>query len=307
MTATLETVSTLLGERARFEGWLRSLEAKRSTMPAHVVDRVRGDYGERLTGVLRELGTHVSALAAGAETLAARDATLGRDADARQDARAEAELRHAVGEYDDARWSALQAEHDGVLATLAEERRVLAGELATVRGLLAQAEDAQRVVDAGGPLSVAPVPLVAAPTPVPSDAPVDAAPLAQVTADAAADALAGTDDEPAPLPTHDLVTPPSVAAVSVAAVSELPPRATPPGAAPIEVASRTPAPAPAVAPRVATPFGSPAAPEAAVAAASPPSARPVDARKTLKCQECGTMNLPSEWYCEQCGAELAVF
>jgi hypothetical protein len=26
--------------------------------------------------------------------------------------------------------------------------------------------------------------------------------------------------------------------------------------------------------------------------------------KTLKCQECGTMNYPTEWYCERCGAEL---
>ena len=29
------------------------------------------------------------------------------------------------------------------------------------------------------------------------------------------------------------------------------------------------------------------------------------AAKTLKCGECGTMNLPTEWYCERCGAELA--
>ncbi|HKG92730.1 MAG TPA: hypothetical protein VKA84_12590 [Gemmatimonadaceae bacterium] len=27
--------------------------------------------------------------------------------------------------------------------------------------------------------------------------------------------------------------------------------------------------------------------------------------KTLKCQECGTMNYPTEWYCEKCGGELA--
>ncbi len=29
--------------------------------------------------------------------------------------------------------------------------------------------------------------------------------------------------------------------------------------------------------------------------------------KTLKCTECGTMNLPTEWYCEKCGAELSTF
>ena len=27
--------------------------------------------------------------------------------------------------------------------------------------------------------------------------------------------------------------------------------------------------------------------------------------KTLKCNECGGLNYPTEWYCERCGAELA--
>jgi hypothetical protein len=27
--------------------------------------------------------------------------------------------------------------------------------------------------------------------------------------------------------------------------------------------------------------------------------------KTLKCSECGTLNYPTEWYCEKCGGELA--
>ncbi|MFI5243145.1 MAG: hypothetical protein ACHQRL_09060, partial [Gemmatimonadales bacterium] len=27
--------------------------------------------------------------------------------------------------------------------------------------------------------------------------------------------------------------------------------------------------------------------------------------KTLKCNECGALNYPTEWYCERCGAELA--
>jgi len=31
------------------------------------------------------------------------------------------------------------------------------------------------------------------------------------------------------------------------------------------------------------------------------------ARKTLRCTECGTLNLPTEWYCEKCGAELSAF
>lgn len=36
-----------------------------------------------------------------------------------------------------------------------------------------------------------------------------------------------------------------------------------------------------------------------------PTPRTSQAIKTLKCQECGTLNYPTEWYCERCGGELA--
>ncbi|MBL8997746.1 MAG: hypothetical protein JNL44_10560 [Gemmatimonadetes bacterium] len=36
-----------------------------------------------------------------------------------------------------------------------------------------------------------------------------------------------------------------------------------------------------------------------------PTPRSSQAIKTLKCQECGTLNYPTEWYCERCGGELA--
>ncbi|MBC8089855.1 MAG: hypothetical protein H7Z40_21555 [Phycisphaerae bacterium] len=32
-----------------------------------------------------------------------------------------------------------------------------------------------------------------------------------------------------------------------------------------------------------------------------------DQAKTLRCTECGTLNFPTEWYCERCGGELAAF
>ncbi len=41
---------------------------------------------------------------------------------------------------------------------------------------------------------------------------------------------------------------------------------------------------------------------------SVPNAAPAnEPLKTLRCTECGTMNLPTEWYCERCGGELAAF
>jgi hypothetical protein len=50
----------------------------------------------------------------------------------------------------------------------------------------------------------------------------------------------------------------------------------------------------------------PAAPPAPAPAAESAKDRASGAApKTLKCGECGTMNRPTEWYCERCGAELA--
>ncbi|MBL0939976.1 MAG: hypothetical protein IBJ03_13870 [Gemmatimonadaceae bacterium] len=38
-----------------------------------------------------------------------------------------------------------------------------------------------------------------------------------------------------------------------------------------------------------------------------PTGAQAEPQKTLRCTECGTMNLPTEWYCERCGGELAAF
>ena len=45
-------------------------------------------------------------------------------------------------------------------------------------------------------------------------------------------------------------------------------------------------------------------PDAGGAEAAAPAAGKNQA-KTLKCGECGTLNRPTEWYCERCGGELA--
>lgn len=42
-----------------------------------------------------------------------------------------------------------------------------------------------------------------------------------------------------------------------------------------------------------------------IATPTVPEHEDAEPAKTLKCRECGTMNLATEWYCENCGAELA--
>ena len=49
----------------------------------------------------------------------------------------------------------------------------------------------------------------------------------------------------------------------------------------------------------------PASGRSAPAPAAAPANDDPEPVRTLKCRECGTMNLPTEWYCESCGAELA--
>ena len=68
-----------------------------------------------------------------------------------------------------------------------------------------------------------------------------------------------------------------------------------------------PAPPPPVAPvpRATTNVRPPANEEEASGPLGRPTPRTSQAIKTLKCQECGTLNFPTEWYCERCGGELA--
>lgn len=61
--------------------------------------------------------------------------------------------------------------------------------------------------------------------------------------------------------------------------------------------SEPPAPAPPPLPEPPITKASPAV--------DPARDRPSAGQKTLKCGECGTLNRPTEWYCERCGAELA--
>ena len=67
-----------------------------------------------------------------------------------------------------------------------------------------------------------------------------------------------------------------------------------------------PAPAPAPAPEAAPPLER-ARPSSKPAVDGAPTPRTSQAIRSLKCQECGTLNFPTEWYCEQCGGELAAF
>ena len=141
-------VDTLLTERARFEAWLDQLLAKASKMPPRVVERMRGDYEARLAKVVEELRSRADDLRAEIASLEARLATLEQELGARQDARAEDELRAMVGEYDEGSWQAKSGEHDDGIRRVEGERDRSQAELSRVREMLSETTRPSRAMRA---------------------------------------------------------------------------------------------------------------------------------------------------------------
>lgn len=85
-----------------------------------------------------------------------------------------------------------------------------------------------------------------------------------------------------------------------------PPLPAPAQADATRVRSKTPSRSRAALPSKPSALADEKATEGKPTAAAP---APADTRreneKTLKCGECGTVNYPTEWYCESCGAELS--
>ncbi len=139
-SSTLVTVSALMEERRRFEGWIATLEAKREATPERVFARVHADYTTRLEGVLAQLTAHAGGLRAEMDALTGRLSTLDEERLRAQDARAESELRAHVGELSAKDWEQTAATSDAELAGLSSRHKAMAQELTRTRELLAEAE-----------------------------------------------------------------------------------------------------------------------------------------------------------------------
>lgn len=109
--ADFAAVESLLEERNALREWLSRLADRSHAAPEGVRQRVRGDYQARLDGVDARLRKHANAIAGRlAEDRAEHDDLMARSQVVR-DALAEAELRHAVGEYDAERFEAERVRH----------------------------------------------------------------------------------------------------------------------------------------------------------------------------------------------------
>ncbi|MGI9040098.1 MAG: hypothetical protein ACR2HK_03165 [Gemmatimonadales bacterium] len=285
MTNTDPTIESLLEQRALYEQWLAKLDAAANKAPPTVRMKVRGDYEARLHGVIEQLRGHGATITEELERHQASQAALDGERRGAEEQLSEAEVRHAVGEYTEEEWQNMSRENQGRLDGLREQLRSVGNEiarLAEVQTLIGAPSRRSEPPPAPPPVAERPAPPPPhepepepeqryEPPPAPRPAPKPPAPPR------------AREPEPASPPGDELAFLKSVSDEDHMPASRRPsnPGASSPGhgsraveAAPPPIAPQSKTGAPGVA-------------------------------KTLKCGECGTLNRPTEWYCERCGAELA--
>ena len=287
---TDDSIEGLLEQRTRFEQWLAKLDASGDKAPAAVRQKVRADYESRLRGVIDRLRGHSTTIAEELQRHQASRSDLDGRRRGAEEELAEAEVRYAVGEFTEDEWTRIREESERRLTGLRDQLQSVGGEitrLAEVQALISATPKRSEAAPA------APAPAPAAP---PKEEMIERSPPPPPPPPAA---------EPAP------VEPP--------AAQRMPkpprPQPEPAHAAPAEsdelaflksVADeeRKPSGSRRSNPGAAAPVQASRAVEAPAAPSSGKAGAPGVA-KTLKCAECGTLNRPTEWYCERCGAELA--
>jgi hypothetical protein len=307
-------IEALLGIRQQITGWMDRLDSAGSRASESVRTKVRADYRARLAQVVTQLGTHGDLIASTLAGLRAEAKEFLRSRSEELEVRAEAELRHTVGEYTDDEWQLVELESSGKIEGFDHELSRLAGEISRL-------EEVQALI--------MPAPARSVPAPSAESAP-DREDI-RVTHGPEIEMPPMLDPEPLSVSEQPALT-------LVRDEGPLAPMARPeaPRFVPRPGAAKSQAPARAI------PFpqaGQQSAPTTQTTTAptdelaflrsvtldsAPQHAKPApqsgssssgtfdredrgsqSVARTLKCGECGALNRPTEWYCERCGAELA--
>jgi len=277
------TIEELLEQRRQYEEWLNKLDASGDKAPPAVRQRVRGDYEARLQGVMEQLRGRGAAISEELERHHASQAELDRERRAAEEALAEAEGRHSVGEYSEDEWRRVSEDSRREIEQLRNRLRSIGAEITRLTGI-------QGVISAPRAAGSSAPPPPPPPRPAPRPEVVEQAPMVTNIAEPVDDSSRYAPPKaarPAPetAPAGD-----ELEFLKSVSDEEPKPRGRPsnPG---MTAPTATSAPPKAQEPAVQT------IPTVSKAAAG--------VAKTLKCGECGTLNRPTEWYCERCGAELA--
>jgi hypothetical protein len=341
----LEALEALLAEKRKHEGYLAKLEERRAGTPEHVFARLRDEYMTKLTDAQVKAASEAESLSDGlAEDEAAVKESLEKLA-ALEEEKVEAELRAAVGEIDPKEWQKKLTTFNAAISMAEKERDARKGIYERTQAMLTEALGNFAASNAPAPSSSgespsAPMPTKPRPTqamaggpnfdelaflnsvvtrPGPTGTPAAGTPSPGTTQERLAKQTPAPERVSKPTPTEGPSAP-------------MPPRSSgahaqpslPLAAAPEPTTEPKPEPAPEPKADVKAPEPKPAEPKAEAKPKSPPKPLPEDeeedsvpsvlgrptprtsqAIKTLKCAECGSMNYPTEWYCERCGGELA--
>lgn len=306
-------IERLLASRQQLSGWLDRLDQAGSRAPESVRAKVKADYRARLAQVVTQLGTHADLIASTLDGLRAQAREFGQLRTEELEVRAEAELRHSVGEYSDDEWQLVELESSGKIEGFDQELGRLSGEISRL-------EEVQALIVPTAP--------PAAPPHAPLHVPVQREPELMVTHGNETPTVPDIhlQEQPALTLVRDEVP---VAPPPRPEAPRFVPRGGPPKpresggnrAIPFPQTPVAPAPAPAAAPAPqdelaflrsvtldSAPPGArftPHAGQTAVGGLDREERPSQTVAKTLKCGECGSLNRPTEWYCERCGAELA--
>jgi TolA-binding protein len=270
---SLDALNGLLKERQRYEEWLAALEDKRTNTSDSVYQRVRSDYQTRLREVSSKLAERAGELRESIDSLTVKLEEVSSQELQQREARQEAELRAAVGEYTDKQWKEIGGAWDKELTRLSKEKSSLDAQLSELNRIFALS---MKEKQAEGTAHVRPG----------SEDGLRSAPVSPVV------------PRPA-IPEPPTLNPPSRIEQPVANRAQTPTN-TPGTRSPFDQFP------------VLRPGSAPGTPPSTTAVATPPSVPRSggqdprsEQHKTLKCPECGAANYPTEWYCERCGGELA--
>jgi len=295
-TQDLSEVESLLATRQQISQWLDKLEVSGSKTPAAVRERVRADYQGRLSQIVEQLRGHSDVISSTLDGLRTQSSEFSELRTEERETLAEAELRYEVGEYAEEEWQRVEADASGKIAELDQELERLSGEISRLEDVLYQITPPPAEPEPEPVVAHAPEP-IAAPEPEPE--PVRPPPARE---------------EPQ-LPKAPVEAPEAPRFVARGGRRESGPART----IPFPARDSQPHPSPGREPAAAGQMDELTFLKSMTLDSSRPSQlanapSAVDSKperpsqtvpKTLKCGDCGSLNRPTEWYCERCGAELA--
>ena len=134
-TTTLEALRALISERQQYDQWISALQAKRSGSSEHVFNRVYADYRSRLERVVEQIRSHAEELQVSITQVSDKLQEVAGDEEAKRDSLQEAELRAAVGEYDETQWESMRTDANLELEKIAANRSGLEAQLSELESI----------------------------------------------------------------------------------------------------------------------------------------------------------------------------